>query len=485
MIQIQSQTYCLIGYAESKQGGRPENQDDLGWIDTPLGFLVVVCDGMGGGPGGKTASYIAKTVFLSEMLKSSPQASPAEALKRAVSMANDALYQKMDEVPSLRGMGSTLVAVLINKKNATIVHLGDSRCYQIRDKRIVFRTTDHSLVAGLVQNKALTEEQARVSPQSNVIMRGLGNTNNHAPEIEEVPYKYGDRFILCTDGVWGIMPHEELSQRFTSQQDLSSFVDNLSQEIDRRGYAIGGHHDNHTMAVIEMKKNSMIYEMVEKKTKIIITILGALLFFSILFNIFSSKASGNTEEIEALKTELADKEKKISQLESYQKFYNEMKDAGSKDLITRMEVLEYEKSSLEKYVDELMVKIDSLEKKIASLSKNVTSTVKTSSTSRETAQRAINRLNSMRDFIGKDYAQTLGKKRTYRDDIVKSLMLLDNQTSQKYQSTINAIIDELKHEKSEALLITLTKDKTYVSTKTATKKIEQLIQKIKNIKDKL
>ena len=154
MIQIQSQTYCLIGYAESKQGGRPENQDDLGWIDTPLGFLVVVCDGMGGGPGGKTASYIAKTVFLSEMLKSSPQASPAEALKRAVSMANDALYQKMDEVPSLRGMGSTLVAVLINKKNATIVHLGDSRCYQIRDKRIVFRTTDHSLVAGLVQNKA-------------------------------------------------------------------------------------------------------------------------------------------------------------------------------------------------------------------------------------------------------------------------------------------------------------------------------------------
>ena len=162
-----------------------------------------------------------------------------------------------------------------------------------------------------------------------------------------------------------------------------------------------------------------------------------------------------------------------------------MKDAGSKDLITRMEVLEYEKSSLEKYVDELMVKIDSLEKKIASLSKNVTSTVKTSSTSRETAQRAINRLNSMRDFIGKDYAQTLGKKRTYRDDIVKSLMLLDNQTSQKYQSTINAIIDELKHEKSEALLITLTKDKTYISTKTATKKIEQLIQKIKNIKDKL
>ena len=117
MTPIQSQRYQLRGIAVSKQGGRPENQDDVGWVDTPLGFLAVVCDGMGGGPGGKTASYIAKNVFLTEMVNASPQASRVEALKRAVSKANDALYQKMDEVPSLKGMGSTLVAVLIIVQN--------------------------------------------------------------------------------------------------------------------------------------------------------------------------------------------------------------------------------------------------------------------------------------------------------------------------------------------------------------------------------
>lgn len=77
MNQIQSQKCNLFGIAISKQGGRPENQDDLGWADTPLGFVLVVCDGMGGGPGGKTASCIAKNVFLQAIANSSQQASRA------------------------------------------------------------------------------------------------------------------------------------------------------------------------------------------------------------------------------------------------------------------------------------------------------------------------------------------------------------------------------------------------------------------------
>lgn len=484
MLQILSQTYQLRGYAESKQGGRPENQDDLGWVDTPLGFLIVVCDGMGGGPGGKTASYIAKNVFLTEILSSSPQASPTEALKRAVSMANDALYRKMDERPALRGMGSTLVAVLVNKQTAWVIHIGDSRCYQVRGNHIVFRTADHSLVAGLVQNKVLTEEQARVSPQSNVIMRGLGNTSNHAPEIEEVPYKKGDRFILCSDGVWGIMHHEELAQRFTSQQEISSFVSNLSLEIDKRGFETDGHHDNHTMAVIEMDMNSKISEMADKRTKIIIAILSILLVLSVIINILSNSDSGKADEIQVLKTSVAERERKISELESYQKLYNEMKDAGSKDLITRIEVLEFEKASLEGYIDELMARIDSLEKKISTHSKTA-AIATTPSSAKETAQRAINRMESMKKYTSKDYAATLSKKKNYRDEIVRLLTQLDEQTSQKFQPTINAVIRELKHQKSEALLIQLTKDKTYESTKTASKKVEQLTEKIKSIKSKL
>ena len=127
-------------------GGRTENQDDLGYAETPLGVLLIVCDGMGGGPGGKTASYIVKTTIIETLCNSSAMASPADVFKMAVSKANDTLEEKMAQVPDLKGMGSTMVAILINEKQATIVHLGDSRCYRLKNNKLVFRTKDHSLV---------------------------------------------------------------------------------------------------------------------------------------------------------------------------------------------------------------------------------------------------------------------------------------------------------------------------------------------------
>lgn len=112
----------------------------------------------------------------------------------------------------------------------------------------MFRTRDHSLVAELVAMKALTEEQARTSPQSNVVARGLGSTSNHVPETERVPYRKDDRFILCTDGLWGAMPHETLLRRLTARGDIGGLAESLSRETDRVGFAAGGHHDNHTLA---------------------------------------------------------------------------------------------------------------------------------------------------------------------------------------------------------------------------------------------
>lgn len=286
MIQITSPTYQLSGFANSMQGGRPENQDDFGFAETPIGFALVVCDGMGGGPGGKTASYIAKNEFLSTLMQCNTQTPAATALKMAVSRANDAMEEKMNQVPELRGMGSTLVAVLISRQSAFIVHLGDSRCYQLRGRRVRYRTDDHSLVGDLVRGKVLTEEQARVSPQSNVITRGLGNTSNHVADIVEVPYRKGDRFVLCTDGVWGSMRHEELLQRFTSAQDIASMVGNLSAEVDRIGFAADGHHDNHTLAIIETNTDSILKEKMSKQVKILLAALSGMLFISILLNIF-------------------------------------------------------------------------------------------------------------------------------------------------------------------------------------------------------
>lgn len=305
---IKSNIIQLHGAANSMQGGKPENQDDMAFLDTPLGFLAIICDGMGGGPGGKTASYIAKNEIASIICKCSPQTPRDYAFKMAISRANEALEKKMQEVPLLQGMGSTVVAVLINKDSAYIAHAGDSRCYLLRGDKCVYQSQDHSLVGELVRKKALTEEEARLSPQSNVISRGLGSTTNHVPEIEEIPYRKGDRIVLCTDGVWGIMPHRELVKRFVHKIDIQQVISNISSEIDNIGYSKGGHHDNHTIAIFEIGLNSNLKEKVNwKKISIacsIICITLAVITYVLVFISNSNKpstsflgtTSGNTNQ---------------------------------------------------------------------------------------------------------------------------------------------------------------------------------------------
>lgn len=253
---IKSGIIQLFGAVSSLQGGRSENQDDYCFADTPLGFLAIVCDGMGGGPGGKTASYIVKTEMTAALCECTPQTPREQAFRMAAARANQALEEKMQQVPQLVGMGSTFVAVLINQQSAIVAHAGDSRFYRLHGKKCLYRTNDHSLVGELVSRKALTEEQARVSPQSNVITRGLGSTTNHVPDIQEIPYRKGDRFVLCTDGVWGIMPHENLLNRLTAPTDITSLVQTLSAEVDQLGYSQGGQHDNHTLVIIELDADS-------------------------------------------------------------------------------------------------------------------------------------------------------------------------------------------------------------------------------------
>ena len=492
-IPIISHTVLLQGVANSMQGGRPENQDDWGFVDTPLGFLLVVCDGMGGGPSGKTASFIAKNTLMATLQNCSAQASRVDALKMAVSKANDALYQKMDEMPQLRGMGSTLVAVLVNQQSAIIAHLGDSRCYRISHGSVAYRTDDHSLVGELVRNKALTEEQARTSPQSNVIMRGLGNTSNHTPEIAEVPYRKGDRFFLCTDGVWGVMPHEQLVQRLTSQQTLPALVDNLSAEIDQMGFSTGGSHDNHTLTAFEMNTDSILKDKMSKIVKISFAVLAALLVTCIIMNAVSVSKLGTAT---ALAEEL---EQKNSKLEATMAMYQDVKDGNTEELVTRVAVLQYEKESLEQSQAALIDKIDSLEKMIAeqqqkvvkpakeTVSKTTQKTAPSVATAQELAQRVINLFAEMEDAKGSTWQEAAKKKTEYRTKIVEQLLILDKKTGGRYASKIAGINRELKSPNpiTDKVAVNPNKKNEFVSTNPAKSKIQQLSCKVKEIKKQL
>ncbi|MBE6254421.1 MAG: serine/threonine-protein phosphatase [Prevotella sp.] len=425
-------------------GGRPENQDDLGWVDTPLGFLLVVCDGMGGGPGGKTASYLAKTAFMQTMYGCPSQADPREALRMAVARAEEALEQKMTEMPSLRGMGSTLVAILVSAASAYIVHLGDSRCYRLRGSKILFRTKDHSLVGELVQSKALTEEQARVSPQSNVITRGLGSTSNHVSEIDEVPYRKGDRFVLCTDGVWGIMPQTELLQRLGVMTDVANIVDNLQAEVDRRGASEGGgHHDNHTLAILEMNTDSILKDKMSKQFIILLASVGGLLLISLIFNgVGFAELRKSKKACEQAILKLAEKEQQLS---AYEQHFN----SSEKENILQYGALLKQNEELQKQNRELLAIIDSLKKEIQSPSpkpnpqnpatKQVTANhpqrdndgVKVSEPvePRKLAEKIINRFDDLGRIREKDISAAVKRIKEVRDDIARKLDELGKYTT--------------------------------------------------------
>lgn len=303
MYIFNSNIISIRGVVESNKGGRAENQDDFAILDTPMGVLAIVCDGMGGGPGGKLASHIVKTEFITVLNTCTSQTSIEYILKIAVAQSHAALKKKMLENPTLEGMGSTLVALLINPKAAYIVHVGDSRCYKFHNKKLKYRSKDHSLVAELVSKKVLSEEEARLSPQSNVITRGLGSTSNQTPEIEEIPYVKGDRFILCTDGIWGSMPHKILKKHFTQKDNIEYIVSNLSQEVDTIGYAAGGNHDNHTVAILEIHDtpipNTHKYNLTKKIIKILLILIIAIIGTVILFiNIYKKVMINNSKSYE-------------------------------------------------------------------------------------------------------------------------------------------------------------------------------------------
>lgn len=238
-------------------GGRNENQDCYRSEETASGLLAVVCDGMGGVNGGRIAAELAVKVIFDQFAL--PQGmDPREALENAISKANEAVFTEGSETPGLLGMGTTVTALLVNDHYALAAHVGDSRIYQLRQGKKIFRTFDHSVVFEWVSSGVLTEEEARLSPYSNIISRVLGTHPRTEADIsDKLPYKKGDRFLLCSDGIWGALPEPELIQRISNDKSVRAVLIDLVTFIDRLGFAEGGRHDNMTGILIEMQENSI------------------------------------------------------------------------------------------------------------------------------------------------------------------------------------------------------------------------------------
>ena len=286
-----------LGFIDSRIGGRKENQDSAGIKETQLGYIVVVCDGMGGMQGGSVASQLAVQTILETISSADKQSNPSMTLIKAIRNANIAIIEEGKNNPKLQGMGTTVTALLLTPYSVITAYVGDSRIYQLRDGKKVFRTFDHSMVFEMVKKKVISEEQARLSAQSNVILKALGINPDIEVDVVERPYQKGDRFILCSDGFWGAMPEEDFIRHLSEKKPIDKILESTANVVESIGRNSGSEYDNLTAAILEMKNNSILKEKMNKTAKIIISVLSVLLVVSIVFNILSLVANKDNKDV--------------------------------------------------------------------------------------------------------------------------------------------------------------------------------------------
>lgn len=348
----------IVGFAESRIGGRSENQDSYGSAETPYGFVVTVCDGMGGGPGGKTTSSIAVKEIILGIKDGNPDDTAVNIVIKAIRRANLAIIEAGKETPALKGMGSTCTILLISKDSAIIAHVGDSRVYQLRGKNKIFRTFDHSMVFDLVKQKVITEEQARLSAQSNVITRALGIKPDIEVDIIELPFDTGDRFLLTTDGIHGSISEAELIEMASDKKHaLGTVTDEIATTIDGKGRNEGGGHDNLTLAIIETKTNSKLRSKMNKKTKLLLGAVSLICLLSLVFNGVllgrnNSSASENEKAAliqvqDSLKQQVVERDSIIKSMTDEQMTAQSAAVNANSTLSTQVETLKREKAALE------------------------------------------------------------------------------------------------------------------------------------------
>jgi protein phosphatase len=201
---------------------RENNEDKFDWLEpddagllAARGRLYAVADGMGGHAAGQIASEIAlKTVLRSFF--SSRSGEPSAALAESIRAANALVWETGHRIPGRSGMGTTVTALVVHEDRALIGQVGDSRAYLLRDGAIERITEDHSWVAEQVKARLMTEEQAERSPYRNVITRSIGAEETVEPDLFELTLQPGDRFLLCSDGLSGVVTPEEMKEAMES-----------------------------------------------------------------------------------------------------------------------------------------------------------------------------------------------------------------------------------------------------------------------------
>ncbi len=230
----------LIPGGATDQGQVREGNEDGYVVDRRL-QLFAVADGMGGHRAGEVASATALEALRAAVASGT-------GIGDAITSANGAVHGKATGDDDLRGMGTTLTAVVPDGNGVLVGHVGDSRAYLLRDGELRQLTTDHSLVEELVREGRLTEEQAAVHPQRSVITRALGVEDNVEVDVYPVPLLPGDRLLICSDGLTTMLRPDAISSLLRRESDPTRATNLLVDAAN----AAGG-EDNITTIVIDVE----------------------------------------------------------------------------------------------------------------------------------------------------------------------------------------------------------------------------------------
>ncbi|MCP3954412.1 MAG: Stp1/IreP family PP2C-type Ser/Thr phosphatase [Desulfobacterales bacterium] len=252
--------WITIGSATDIGCVKAENQDYHTWYpqdgdkDVRSGTLLILADGMGGHTDGAKASQLAANTLLDVYL--GPTSDPiVTTLKRGFIEANRIIFEKSAEMLTAKGMGTTLVAAYLKGAELQFAHVGDSRGYLINSAGITQFTEDHSYVASLVKAGIIAPEEAEGHPESNVITRAIGLQETVTVDISQKPLatKKGNYVLLCCDGLWGVVPDEEILACVRQIGDPAAISENLVQQaIDNGG------PDNITVLTARINKTGWI-----------------------------------------------------------------------------------------------------------------------------------------------------------------------------------------------------------------------------------
>jgi PPM family protein phosphatase len=260
-----------IGNATDTGQVREYNEDYLAHFPTAYGYCIVVCDGMGGHAAGDVASQSTVEALKHYLQDGSlTKLDTPNSLLNAIEFANFKLREMVAQSPELKGMGTTCVLALINDDELFIAYAGDSRLYLLRKNEIRLLTKDHSVIQQMIDAGTITEEESHNSEKRNQITKAIGIFDKAEPTVTTKPYhlKYGDKILICSDGLTGHLDSKEINEIAKSSTDVQLAASKLVEMAN-----IKGGTDNITVQIVEYKGRPKNASAIRKRKFLFIILL--------------------------------------------------------------------------------------------------------------------------------------------------------------------------------------------------------------------